>query len=251
MKLITVILLYITTLFTCYPQDIDTIVINYDKNYIRNLVKDSLWSRYNLTKSYDSNIVTEYPLDSLKFNIIPFFYFNQKKISKYKCVDFIEDYINFDVQNDKLKVVLDYKNEMIGYFLTQFFYDEKNPKDNSNYDILNKISFQTYTQPKIIDGQFDNINIFELRRFFFLFTLQPINAVCLIENGKIYVITAYKLGNYKKIALNEYIHEKYGKRGVRKIYSRNKKNRYEKCRKCNRKKDVSNGLFIKLNSILE
>ncbi len=246
MKLICLIFLYSITVLPSHCQDGDTLFIDYDKNYFREIVKDTLRSRYILTKTTYPDIDYHYPLDSLNFYIIPLLSLQMDKASDFNCGDLVERYVDFNIQPDRFKVILEYKQEIVGYFLTNYFYEEKKSRSNNGYDILNRISFQNKTGPKIIDGQFGNIEIYKLTKDFFTFRIPQINADCILEDGNIFVVEVYN-NSYKQIPINKYVREEYGKNWIRKLNDKKRNSLFKNHKKGNLNK-TSNGIpYIKLS----
>ncbi len=80
-------------------------------------------------------------------------------------------------------------------------------KEQETYHILNKINFQNAVGPKIVDGFWGHVEEFELVKDHFMFYLQPFGVLCIVDQGKIFVLKKPKNTNVvEKIPINEYFH---------------------------------------------
>lgn len=194
-----------------------------------------------LTTKYDNSILKKFPLDSLSFFVTPFYNFKKNNLSSTNYKFAFENYIDFDLQNENLRVVLTIDDTIVGEFLSADFTDTA-----SGSNLLNAISFSDYADPRRAGGYNNKLR---LDKDHFTFIIRDIWAFCIIEKGKIYVIDkADNNGKFQKIPLNHYIDQTFTKNDLSKLLNLDKKTIRKRKKRCEKSKESLN-TYIKVVNI--
>jgi hypothetical protein len=200
MKITLTFVIAIVT-YCSFSQPVDTISITYDKKYYNEIFKDSLNSRYSISKKFYESLDQHYPLEDLVIYPIPILNLTQDGIETNTCKLCIENFVDFNFKKDNFRVIIYYNDEIVGHFLAKYY----QTKEQETYHILNKIEFQNAAEPKIIDGFWGHVEEFELVKDHFMFYLQPFGVPCVVDQGKIFVLKKPKTTNVvEKIPINKY-----------------------------------------------
>ncbi|UOY08646.1 hypothetical protein L0P88_08845 [Muricauda sp. SCSIO 64092] len=205
----------------CYSQSIDTIYVNYNQKRFEEIAKDSLESRYaytvknfmNSSQNADSIYLLPnyYKLDSLKAYVVPELNLNKEKLKNYSCHSKIEELIDFNFSEERLKIIVEHKDSIIAAFRTKFY----NPK-NGYPKIMNAILYEDYENPiRLNKGGL--LNKLRLEKRYFSFDLKGFSKGRFIIDKEqlFFVFTEGPENVMKKINANEFIRTHIGKKGIR------------------------------------
>ncbi len=109
MKITLTFVIAIVT-YCSFSQPIDTIRITYDKKYYNEIFKDSLISRYSISKKFYESLYQHYPLEDLVIYSIPILNLTQDGIETNTCKLCVENFIDFDFKKDNFQVIIYYND---------------------------------------------------------------------------------------------------------------------------------------------